>query len=431
MMRTQKYPLNKSVLLVFIFSLTIRISVVFGYALGFFNGSLKGADSRLYFEIARNLLNGNGFATDNGPSAFVSPLYPIFLAGCMSLFGDNLILISIVQSIMSALVCIFIFKITETTFNDSKIGLIAGIIAAIHFELILWSNAQLLTESLYVFLFAIAILFLIRDLTKETPNYLFSSLSGVFFALTALTRPTAIGIAFGIAVILIVSSFFKPTLNWKQPILFSTLFLIFMMPWGLRNYLIFDSFTISSLEGGHVLWLGNNPQYDEYKHSDFTKYGGYTVMFKWNENLAKKLENKSAVETNAVFANAAFEHIKTSPLAFIKRGLHKTWNMWRPNFSNSSLRNSLISYTFYPFILLTSLIGIFLAWRKKRDIFLKRISDPISILITIFLMHLFIHSVITGEIRFRVPLWVVLIPFSAYALSALIERLELRFFKKI
>jgi len=429
-MISPKFLPNKATLLVFITAFVIRISVVFGYAFGFFNGGLKGADSRLYFEIARNLLTGNGFATNDGPTAFVSPLYPVFLAGCMSVFGENLVLISIIQGLMSALVCIIVFKITDKTFNNAKTGLFAGFIAALHFELILWSNAQLLTESLYIFLFAIAVLFLVSALTCKTSNYLYFSLSGIGFALAALTRPTAIGIAVGITLILLFASFHKSSLDWKQPTLFLAVFMLSMTPWGVRNYIVFDSFTISSLEGGHVLWLGNNPQYDEYKHPDFTKFGGYTVMFRWDKHLAEKLKNKSQAEVNATFANAAFQHIKSKPLAFITRAFHKTWNMWRPNFSNSSLRNSLVSYTFYPFILVTSLIGMFLAWNSKEDASGKKLGHPIGVLLLIFLMHLLIHSIITGEIRFRVPLWVVLIPFSAYTLSIFIEQFKLRFFGK-
>lgn len=418
---------KRASLLIFFSALGIRISVVLGYAFGFFNGGLKGGDTILYLQIARNLLGENGFAVENGPTAFVAPVYPMFLAACIYIFGENPLYISIVQSILSSLVCVIVYKIATTVFEDSKIAFLAGIIAAVYFELVLWSNAQLLTEPLYVFFFAISILLLVRALNKTT--YLYFAASGAVFALAALTRPTAIGIVFGISIILLVSSFFRSRIKWKHSLLFFAMFLTIMLPWGIRNYLVFDSFTISSLEGGHVLWLGNNSQYDLYEHPDFAKFGGYTVMFKVDKKLAGKLANHSSVEQNTIFANAALSHIKSNPLAFMKRAFHKNWNMWRPNFSQSSWRNGLISYTFYPTILLTSLLGMFLAWQKQREKLFEKLSSPIGLLISIFLMHLAIHSIITGEIRFRVPLWVILIPFSAYTFSIIFKRLRLKFFK--
>ena len=411
-MKLAKFLDKKAAIVIFISSFVVRSAVALGYASGFFNGGLKGGDSHLYFEIAHNLINGRGFATDSGPTAFVSPLYPIFLAGCISIFGENLLLISIIQSILSALVCVCIYKSAKLIFENHRIGVIAGIISTFSFEMTLWSNAQLLTEPLYVFLFAVAILFLVLALVKPRAKHLYFALSGAVFAFAALTRPTAIAIAFGLVVILFFSSFFRRSLSWKHSIYFLCAFSLMMFPWGIRNYFVFDSFTISSLEGGHVLWLGNNPQYDKYNHPDLIKYGGYTTMFRLDNNLGKQLHNKSAVEQNRIFANAAWDHIKSSPIAFLKRAAHKNWNMWRPNFSVSSTRNKLISYTFYPFILLTALIGIFLAWRRSEENLFKKLSSPESLLTSILLMHILIHSIITGEIRFRVPLWIILIPFS-------------------
>ncbi len=406
---------EKPAFLVFVFAFLIRVSVVSGYASGFFNGGLKGGDSKLYFEIARNLLSGNGFATDQGPTAFVSPLYPIFLAGCMSLFGENLVAISLIQAFLSALACVYIYKIAGEIFKNSTVAFVAGFLAAINYELILWSNAQLLTESIYVVLLSAGVLTLIKGIEKDGRYLFYMSLSGFFFALASLTRPIVIAVALGIFTILIVASIFGDR-KWQGAVIFVLLFGAVMLPWGIRNYLVFDSFTISSTEGGHVFWLGNNPQYDAYEHPDFARFGGYTAMIKPGTDLASRLKT-SKKTSNSVYADAAWEHIKSDPAAFLKRALHKNWNMWRPNFSGSSTRNSLISFTFYPLMLFTAFIGMFLAWKKFGGSYIRKIVSPVGLLIAVFLMHILIHSVITGEIRFRVPLWIVLLPFSAFTLT--------------
>ncbi|MGI8544629.1 MAG: ArnT family glycosyltransferase [Aridibacter sp.] len=424
-MNLSKISKFKLGLVTFLTAFALRLSVVFGYIFGFFNGGLEGGDTHLYIEIANNLLSGNGFAADSAPTAYVSPFFPIFLTAIFSIFGENLILISVIQSILSALVCVFIYYYTVLIFENVFTGFLAGIISAFNYELILWANAQILTEPLYIFLFATAILFLVSALKKAEKATLYFVISGLFFALASLTRPILIAVTFGIFVLIFISSFFRNSINWKRTLYFFAVFLLMLMPWGIRNYFVMGNFTVMSLEGGYVFWLGNNPQYDRYEHPDFHKFGGYTAIIKPDEELAKKMTYKTSAEKNKIFSQAAWQHIKNHPADFIKRALHKNWNMWRPNFSNSSWRNNLISYTFYPLILITSLVGMFLAWRNSNENFLKKIGQPIGIFIAIFLMHIFIHSVITGEIRFRVPLWIILIPFSAFTFSKILEKTKL------
>lgn len=247
--------------------------------------------------------------------------------------------------------------------------------------------------------------------------YLNFCLSGIFFALASLTRPISIAIACGLAFVIFISAIFGKSLDWKLPVYFIAVFFLLMMPWGIRNYFVMSSFTISSLEGGHVFWLGNNAEYDRYEHPDFTKYGGYTVMFSRPAEASG-----TEAESNRKFYELAQKHIFANPFEFIKRGFHKIWNMWRPNFSGSSWRNSLLSYTFYPLILLSSLFGMFTCWKNLKGNFWQNLSEPIVLLILFFLAHLAIHFVITGEIRFRLPIWLVLIPFSAFTFSFLLKK---------
>lgn len=421
-MNFQKLSNFRLALFLFGLSFVLRASIVAGYRLGFLNGGLEGGDTHLYVGIAGGLIDGAGFAFEGEPTAYISPFYPIFLGAIFFLFGENLLLTGFIQSILSSLVPVWIFYYTSLIFENRTTGFLAGLIAAINYEFILWANAQILTEPLYVFLLATALLFLVRGIGKPLRSYFDFAFSGFFFALAALTRPLPIGVALGIFLLIFAGVFFSASLDWKKPIVFISVFLCLMLPWGIRNYLVMDALTISSLETGHVLWLGNNPEYDLYAHPDFQKFGGYTAMIEPDEELIERLNGKSSAERNRIYREAALAHIKNHPSEFLKRAAHKNWNMWRPNFSNSSGRNNLISFTFYPLILFSALIGMFLALLNLRGRFPEKILHPVSIFALIFLVHIFIHSVVTGEIRFRVPLWVVLIPFSAFAFSILLER---------
>jgi hypothetical protein len=295
----------------------------------------------------------------------------------------------------------------------------------------LWTSGQILTEPLYTFLLAAAIYSLVRATMAERAVNLQFALAGSLFGLAALVRPLALAIALGLGFLMLSVSLLSRRGRLKQTLIFIFACLLVMQPWGLRNYFVLDSYTLVSTEGGHVFWLGNNPEYDLYEHPDFTRYGGYTVMFKPPQELGNQIYKRSEPEKNRIFAVAGRQHIFNHPQSFLTRAMHKTWNMWRPTFSVSSFQNKLVSYSFYPLLLLLSLSGIFLAWRRiptaaGEESFFLRLTEPAGLLIVFLLAHLVLHAVINGEIRFRVPLWSVLIPFAALAADALYERLKRR-----
>ena len=386
-----------------------------------------GADTQLYVEIASNLVGGNGFAANQGATAFVSPGFRFFLAACFEIFGANLVWASVAQCVFASLTCVFIAKIAARLFGQS-VGLTAGLTAAFFYELIIWASPQLLTEPLYIFFLAPAIYYLVSFLTLEKNNLHLVVLSGMCFGLAGLVRPLAVPVAVSICLFLtifFVSRRRRRSREIFQPVLLLSACLLVMMPWGVRNYLTMNHFTLLSLEGGHVFWLGNNPDYDKYEHPDFTKFGGYTVMFK--PYPAEVSQARNEVEANQAFYAAARRHIFEHPLDFIVRGFHKTWNMWRPTFSGGSARNLLVSWTIYPLILFSALGTMFFCLKSKR---FNSSKLAIYALVWIFLTHLAIHFLVTGEIRFRLPVWIVLIPFSAYFLTNIFFFLRDKIFPK-
>lgn len=419
---------SRSKLLIFTGALILRVVYVLAqYKSGIVVGAFVSGDSSFYINIANNILAGNGFAYDNNLTAFVSPGFPVFLAGCFSVFGENPLWTSLFQCILSALVCVFIASIAAIMFGR-RAAIIAGIISGVYYELVLWTSGQILTEPLYVFLLAAAVYALVSAEKAEKSVNLKFALAGMLFGLSALVRPLALAVALGLGILLLLVSLFYNRKNFKPSLIFVAACLLVMQPWGFRNYYAFDKYLLTSSEGGHVFWLGNNPEYDLYEHPDFTRFGGYTVMFKPPPEVLQEFTENSEMEADRVFARQARRHILAHPGAFLIRAAHKTWNMWRPTFSGSSFYNKLISYTIYPLLLLLSLSGIFLASRRLRErlsikMFLLKLTEPCGLLCVFLLIHLLLHAAINGEIRFRVPLWIALIPFASLTVLKIYEYL--------
>lgn len=403
---------------IFAIALLLRVSyVLLQSRFNLLGGSFVSGDASFYIAIAKNVLAGSGLAYRGALTAYVSPGFPLFLAGCLSIFGENTIWISLLQCVLSALVCVFIASLTALMLGK-RAGIIAGMIAAIYYELILWTSGQILTEPLYTFLLAAAVYALVSASVSEKSVDFKFALAGFLFGLSALVRPLALAVALGLGILMLLVSLFYKSRRLKQALIFAAVCLLTMQPWGLRNYFALDYYTLTSLEGGHVLWLGNNPEYDLYEHPDFTRFGGYSLMFSAPPELTQQLKGKTEAQSNQIYSQQAFQHIFHHPGAFFTRAIHKTWNMWRPTFSGASFQNKLISYTLYPLLLFFSLIGIFLAWRSElKDFTLKNFlltcAKPIGLLSAFLLIHLLLHATINAEIRFRVPLWIVLIPFAS------------------
>jgi 4-amino-4-deoxy-L-arabinose transferase-like glycosyltransferase len=422
---------SRTLFAVFALAFSLRAAyVLIQYHYGVVVGAFVSGDSPLYIGIAENILAGNGIAYENEPTAFVSPGFPVFLALCFGIFGANPVWASLAQCVLSALLCVFT-TLTAAEMFGRKAGIIAGIIAAVYFELILWTSGQILTEPLYSFLLAAAVYTLVRASVSENSSNWKFALSGLLFGLSALVRPLALAVALGLGILILFVFLLHKREQIKKPLIFMAFCLLIMQPWGIRNYFVFNHYLLLSSEGGFVFWLGNNPEYDRYEHPDFQRFGGYTAMFKPPPELAIQLRDKTEAEQNQFFARQALRHIYDQPGAFLTRALHKTWNMWRPTFSGSSFQNKLISFTVYPLLLLLSLFGIFLAWRKalaesfNLKNFLLHLTKPVGLLCVFLLIHLLIHAVINGEIRFRVPLWTALIPFAAFTITYGLNLLKL------
>ncbi|MFH1523302.1 MAG: glycosyltransferase family 39 protein [Patescibacteria group bacterium] len=258
-MQNIKNKLRKTFVKNKILVLIIFFSFVFSLSYSFYFKIIPAVDARGYDNIAINIVNGNGYREsiegdilhDNSIER-VGPLYEFFLAGIYSVFGHNYEAVWIMQAIMHAitawlvyLICLIIFESKE---HKEKTGLAAAAIFGFYPDLIEIS-AMLMTETFYLFLFALALYLFFRFFNKF--NIWIAILLGLVFGLATLARTPVLFL-----VPIIIYYFYK-----KKKFFYCVLFIITMSlvfaPWTARNYSVYNKLLPFGTSGAFNFWIGN------------------------------------------------------------------------------------------------------------------------------------------------------------------------------
>lgn len=380
---------------IFCFAFALRISYCF-----FFKESILHiqthifGDTQDYIQIANNFLSGKGLISSPDRIAYRPPLYPLFLSGVYYMFGDGYWPIRIIQSILDALTCIMVYFLGKRVLNEQT-GKISSFICTIYPFFIFFAGFEL-TETLFIFLLVMTLLFLIK--TFEQPLHKYFIMDGILLGLSTLCRPVIVGFIpfalIGIGVNLQVTKK-KMFLSFGYTVL---LFIFILSPWIIRNFLHFKKFLPLTTYSGRVLWEGNNPK----------ATGGPCAY--WPEEI-KEL---SEIEQDRYLGNLAMKVIISNPQRFIKLMGKKFIRFWNvvPNYAGfSSFKYRIISILSDGIIIPLSILGIILSFKIKRKVLL------FYLIIAFFTAF---HMISLASIRYRVPIMPFMIIFSAYFIQQLI-----------
>lgn len=188
-MRQQALPL----IVLFVFALAVRL--LFLAAFGGFDDAIHDsmADQYAYLDVARNLASGHGytltndlFIADGGePTSILPPLYPLFLAGSFTIFGDNLAIVRLTQALFSSLAVVFVYLI-GFRLGGRAIAIVSGSIAAIYPPLVMFSR-PIMSEAIFVPLLT-GLIWLSLKLAGASPPRWGYPVWGVVAGVLVLTR---------------------------------------------------------------------------------------------------------------------------------------------------------------------------------------------------------------------------------------------------
>ena len=215
---------GRTLLSMFVLALLIRGGFVLTLQDGFYF-----PDSIEYSGAALNLL----ISGDLGIAYNRPPAYPVFLAGIYLFFGESILAVRMVESVIGALLAVIIALIGKRI-GGQTVGVIAGILWSIY-PLGIFITGILYPTNLLTVLLACGVLCCLPDSQQEfSPKRLFAA--GVLWGLGALTIPVVL------ATIGLIGLWVIYWGRGNRVRLLSLLFLgaaLVVLPWVIRDFYVY------------------------------------------------------------------------------------------------------------------------------------------------------------------------------------------------
>ena len=213
--------------------------------------------------IARSLAAGLGYSSplvaESGPTAWMTPLYPLLLAGVFKLFGimtvTSFYVITAIDCAFSALTAWVIWAIARRAFGNAS-AVTAGWIWTLLPSAVFYPVAWVWDTSLSALIFSLIVLASMHLLDSEAlPAW---AGCGALWGIGAMINASIVStlpFIFGWN----VNELRKRSAQWfKLTVVALVLFAVVISPWFLRNYIVFHKLILFRSNFGLELWLGNN-----------------------------------------------------------------------------------------------------------------------------------------------------------------------------
>jgi len=407
----------EGLLAILVIALVARLVFCFGVA--GIHSELRG-DQLNYQNIARRLVQGSGFAMEDGtPSAARPPLYPMFLAGVYQVFGIRPEAGKITQVLLGVVMVLLVYAIAKRLFSDT-VAMLAALLAAINPSMIFISG-YLLSENLYSLFLLAFILLLVGQQKSAHPSYARVVLGGFLLGQAGLTRPCGLVFATGAAVVLILLA----PVNLKRLTRAGVLLLVLVLtifPWTLRNYLRLGAWVPLSTNGGLTFYMSNCervfdlPRYrgtivplDEVGQAEIKKAGNEIECDRlgWRMGMTFLKENWRRIPTLVSWKFLRFWRIRS--------GVTGPW-WWDSSSTLGALANRIDhGLGFNVIVVPLFLIGLAITSKRYKDM---------ALLYTLILAHVAVALVFFGSLRARVPVEPAISIFASAALVKIVGQLR-------
>jgi 4-amino-4-deoxy-L-arabinose transferase-like glycosyltransferase len=372
--------------------------------------------------IAYSLATGAGYSSpfqrESGPTAWLTPVYPVLLAAIFKIFGvytlRSLFVAVLLNILFSSAACIPIFYATQRIAGIAVASSAAWLWALfpnaviIPFEWI-WdtSLSALLAATL---LWATLVL-------AASPRIRDWSLYGLLWGLALLTNP-ALGLLF--PVLLLWAAWRNPArgrARFANPLLAAAIAALCCVPWTLRNYLQFHKLIPLRSNFAFELYIGNNENYDDahrFRPGPITQDREILRYLHMGETAFMQEEQRKALAF--VAAHPRIE-VRLIALRFVEfwMGTPVPLSTFRET-PSLILRSLLLCNYLAPF---GALLGMLVLVAKKSSYAIPLIAFPLVFPLLYYVTH--------TSLRYRHPIDPVVLLLGVIGVSGTLEFLARRF----
>ena len=389
---------NHLIPIIFLLALIIRLIFVIP------SENIPSSDAANYDRLGLSLSKGLGYADNNStPHSYCPPFYPFFLSVIYKIFGHSYPAVRVIQSIIGALICVFIYLAARKV-CAVRVGLWSAFISMAYPPFIK-SAELLLTELFFTFVLVLIVFYLLE--IQEGAGLKKCAILGLLLGVSSLTRPVMLLFPFFIIPVFIhspatgglsippkepralarVGSIYSNRMSLPKMLKKYSVVLLFfslvILPWVARNYSIYHKFVLVSTHGGATLY------------SSYCPPKGIFGMLATAEDpiMAEASRIASPVEQSDFLTKKTIDFIKNNPAKVCVLELKKILYLWAP------FDWEIVGGRWFNFIYVIALpffaIGFLFAVRRLK------IFYPILLPIIYFQIMTLIFY---GSPRFRLPL---------------------------
>ncbi|MBE9562565.1 MAG: glycosyltransferase family 39 protein [Proteobacteria bacterium] len=377
----------------------IFIILICGAAYSLYLGDdLRYLDEEHYYQIAENLSSQFSYSISGDEStAFRPPGYPILLSAFMYI-GADIFHLRMLNFIFLGLCIIFLAKIIEKLYSTRAAIISSCLVLA--YPVLFYTSSTLYPQIFAAFLL---LAFLFQLVTKTASTWLYI-LMGINYAILILTIPVFLLL---LPIIGIWAIYSNKDIKIKHIFALLISVSIVVGVWTVRNYLVFNSFILTSSNAGTVLLLGNseNTTPNSGTNADISKYQQQTI-------------GMNEVDRDKYFSSQAIKFMLEDPVRTIERYTLKFINYfnYRNNIrikSESSKAKDMLMLATYGTLLGLLIIRLLLFVRYK-------VSRFELLLLSLYVCSGLIYAIFFTRIRFRLPFDFLLIGMVAIFLDNVI-----------
>lgn len=408
---------TKKLFLIFVLAFILRLA----FSVFYWVDKPITHDAQEYLLLANNVVEGKGFAYEIEPGDKVehherAPIYPLFLAGIISIFGKSYVAIKIIQSFIAAFLPLVVFGMAKKLFNE-RTAITGAFLTAIYPPLI-WGTAEFLSETLFTVIAIMGFYFFAKYSVSDSIADLLSA--SLIMMIAAHTKPVMLmGYPFILLWIFLKKRKTLPSAI-KHSLIFALSALLLLIPWTVRNYVVQNKLILIASEGGITFWTGNN----SLAVGDGDMAANPQIKLA-NNRLRQENNYPSPAEMERIYYKEAFRFIREEPLSFFILLVKKTFYFWIPvgrSMSLFSAKHQLISHLSYFPVLLFAIAALITLIRRKMTPFLPLISMFSAMIACVIFFP---------QERYRIPLTdPFLIILAAYFISSNYQKFTFKICKK-